>query len=190
VSVSNYYGIPSVAGGDLEVREAGHDLYLAFAKDFSEAKSTASFVATLRSPSGAKNVAATTGNVAYWTGGALTSADRRLVADCLQHNHVRASSYLDLHVKNNTQALVTLVLLGVPGQRSPLLETEQGVHWWVARNDKPGVARLRVISRRATRDFGSLSSYRHKTVGCLRVHYRKGQQHATALVSAATPCRS
>jgi len=85
-SVSNYLGSPNVAGGDLEVREAGHDLYLAFAKDSSAAKSNARFVATLRSPSGAKYVPATTGNVAYWTnGGALTSADRKLVAGCLQN---------------------------------------------------------------------------------------------------------
>lgn len=176
-SVSNYAGAPSVAGGDLDVREAGHDLYLAFAKDSSAARSTASFVTTLRSASGAKNVAATTGNVAYWRLGALTSADRHLVAGCLQNNRMRASSYVDLDVKNNTEAVVTVVLLGVPGHVSERLDYGGRVYWWGARNDKPGVALLRVISR-------------HKTVGCLGVHYRKGQQHARVLVSAATPCSS
>jgi hypothetical protein len=92
-SVSNYVGaggprLPIGSGGDLDVREAGHDLYpdlyLAFAKNSSAAKGIASSVATFGSGR-AKNVAATTGNVAYWRLGALTSADRKLVAGCLQN---------------------------------------------------------------------------------------------------------
>jgi hypothetical protein len=91
-------------------------------------------------------------------------------------HRVRDSSYLDLHVKNNTRPTVTLVNPRIPGDTQRLYNGE-AVYWSAWRNDKPGVALLRVVGG-------------HKTLGCLRVHYRKGQKHATVLVSAATPCGS
>lgn len=97
------------------------------------------------------------------------------LAGCGLHR-VPDSSYLDLHVKNNTRSTVTLVNPRLPGDDQRLYNGE-GVYWSAWRNDNPGVALLRVVSG-------------HKTLGCLKVHYRKGQEHATALVSAATPCSS
>ena len=104
----------------------------------------------------------------------LTLLAVAVLAGCGLH-HVRDSSYLDLHVKNNTRPTVTLVTPGVPGKQR--LYNGQGVYWSAWRNDKAGVALVRVVSG-------------GKTVGCLKIHYRKGQEHATALVSAATPCSS
>lgn len=109
---------------------------------------------------------------------ALTTATALAVtvalAGCGLHR-VRDSSFLDLHVKNNTRPTVTLVVPGVPGNQR--LYNGEGVYWSGWRNDKPGVTLVRVMSG-------------GKTLGCLKVHYRKGQEHATALVSAATPCNS
>ncbi len=97
------------------------------------------------------------------------------LAGCSLHHSVDTSSFLDLHVKNNTRPTVTLVIPGKPG--SQRLYNGEGVYWSAWRNDQPGVALVRVVSG-------------GKTLGCLKVHYRKGQEHATALVSAATPCSS
>lgn len=96
-----------------------------------------------------------------------------LLAGCGLH-HVANSSFLTLHVKNNTPPTVTLVDVGIPGSNQRLYNGE-GVYDSSWRNDHPGVALVRVISG-------------GKTLGCLKVHYRKGQQHATALVSQAKPC--
>jgi hypothetical protein len=111
--------------------------------------------------------------VALTTGTAL--AVIVALAGCGLH-HVANSSFLDLHVKNNTRPTVTLVFPGIHAS-SMRLYNGQGVYEYGWRNNKPGVAVVRVVS-------GA------KTLGCLKVHYRKGQQHATALVSAATPCSS
>jgi hypothetical protein len=89
---------------------------------------------------------------------------------------LRASSFFDLHVKNNTRPTVTLVNPRIPGDTQRFYNGE-GVYWSGWRNDKPGVALLRVM-------IGG------KTLGCLKVHYREGQEHAVVLVSAATPCSS
>jgi hypothetical protein len=106
---------------------------------------------------------------------ATTLALTMALAGCGLHRE-RDSSFLDLHVKNNTRPTVTLVNPRIPGDSQRLYNGE-GVYWSAWRNDKPGVALLRVVSGR-------------KTLGCLKVPYRKGQRHATALVSAATPCNS
>jgi len=68
------------------------------------------------------------------------------------------------------------VFPGIPGSSMRLYNGE-GVYEYGWRNTHPGVAVVRVLSR-------------GKTLGCLKVHYRKGQEHATALVSAAAPCSS
>jgi len=86
-----------------------------------------------------------------------------------------SSSFLDLHVRNDTRSTVTLVIPGIPG--SDVLAKGEGIYESAWRNDKRGVALVRVVSG-------------GKTLGCLKVHYRVGQKHATALVSAAAPCSS
>jgi hypothetical protein len=112
---------------------------------------------------------------------ALTAASALAVtlalAGCGLH-HVRNSSFLALHVRNNTRSTVTLVIPGIPG--SDVLAKGEGIFYeggrgW--RNDRPGVAVVRVVSG-------------GKTLGCLKVPYRKGQEHAFALVTAATGCSS
>jgi hypothetical protein len=117
--------------------------------------------------------------VRHFAGVALTTATALAVtmtlAGCSLHHSVDTSSLLDLHVKNNTRPTVTLEIPGKPGNQR--LSNGQGVYWSAWRNDKPGVAVVRVHSG-------------DKTLGCLKVRYRKGQEHATALVSAATPCSS
>src|SRR5437660_1412215 len=96
------------------------------------------------------------------------------LAGCGLHR-VPDSSFLDLHVKNNTRPTVILVIPGNPGNQR--LYNGEGVYWSAWRNDKPGVALVRVVSG-------------GKILGCLKVPYRKGQDHAPALVSAATLCGS
>jgi hypothetical protein len=89
---------------------------------------------------------------------------------------VPLSSFFKLHVRNDTRRTVTLVF---PGHGDPdRMSKGTGVDVYVPRRkDRPGVVLVRVISGR-------------KTLGCLKVPYRKGQQHATALVSAAARCSS
>ena len=75
---------PEATGGDLDVTRSGHDLWLGFGADPSEARSIAKDVQFF-APQGAGTIAATNGNVAYWTDASLlTSADRNLVAGCLR----------------------------------------------------------------------------------------------------------
>ena len=100
------------------------------------------------------------------------------LAGCSLHHSVDTSSLLTLRVKNNTPGRVTLVYPGTSASNDHLYNG-QGIYVSMSawRNDQPGVALVRVVSG-------------GKTLGCLKVHYRKGQEHATALVSAATPCSS
>lgn len=113
--------------------------------------------------------------VALTTGTAL--AVTVALAGCGLHHSVDTSSMLTLHV-NNTPGRVTLVYPGTSASNDHLYNG-QGIYVSTAawRNDQSGVATVRVLSG-------------GKTLGCLKVHYRKGQEHATALVSAATPCDS
>lgn len=83
------------------------------------------------------------------------------------------SDFVDLHVKNDTGRAVTIAGLGFRDRLGP--ESARDEAAW--RNSSSGVARIRVLSS-------------GRTLGCLAIRYRKGQQHATALVSAAAPCRS
>lgn len=85
------------------------------------------------------------------------------------------SSFLDIHVRNDTRRTVSLAIPGVPG--SDVLAKDQGIDEYAWRNSKPGVALVRVVRGR-------------KTIGCLTVHYHKGQEHAFVLVTAASPCSS
>lgn len=116
--------------------------------------------------------------VSHFATVALTTATALAVsmalAGCGLHR-VPDSSFLDLHVRNNTRPTVTLVIPGIPG--NDRLYNEEGIYESAWRNNQPGIALVRIVSGR-------------KTLGCLKVHYRKGQEHATALVSAATPCSS
>jgi hypothetical protein len=87
---------------------------------------------------------------------------------------VSLSSFFKLHVRNDTRRTVTLVLpVGSPER----LAREQGIDIYARRKSQSGVILVRVVSGR-------------KTVGCLKVHYRKGQDHRFVPVSAATPCSS
>jgi hypothetical protein len=79
-----------------------------------------------------------------------------------------------LHVRNDTRRTVTLVL---PAGSPEPLARGQGIDIYARRKSQSGVILVRVVSGR-------------KTVGCLKVHYRKGQEYRFVLVSAATPCRS
>jgi hypothetical protein len=90
-------------------------------------------------------------------------------------HRVRNSSFFDLRVGNNTRPTVTLVVPGEPGNQR--LYNGEWVYLSAWRNDQPGVAVVRVVSG-------------GKTIGCLKVRYRKGQEHATVRVSAASPCGS
>ena len=81
------------------------------------------------------------------------------------------SNFLDLHVKNDTGRAVTISALGFRDTLDAGKARDEAA--WL--NATAGVARVRVSSR-------------DETVGCLRIRYRKDQQHATALVSTATPC--
>jgi hypothetical protein len=83
------------------------------------------------------------------------------------------SNFLDLHVKNDTGRAVTIAGLGFRDALDAGGARDQAA--WL--NDTGGVARVRVLSG-------------GRTLGCLTIRYRKGQQHATALVSGALPCRS
>ncbi len=111
--------------------------------------------------------------VALTTATALATATVALVGCGRQ---VTLSNALKLHVRNDTRRTVTLVL---PRPSSPeRMAKGTGIDIYVPRKDQTGsVVLLRVVSGR-------------KTLGCLKVHYRKGQEHAFALVSGATPCSS
>jgi hypothetical protein len=87
-----------------------------------------------------------------------------LLAGCGLHR-VPDSSFLDLHVKNNTRPTVTLLIPGKRGNQR--LYNGEGVYWSAWRNDKPGIALVRVVSG-------------GKTLGCLKVH--------TAKASDTRPC--
>lgn len=100
------------------------------------------------------------------------------LAGCNLHHSVDTSSLLTLHVKNNTPGTVTLEYPGTPASNDHLYNG-QGIYVSMSAwgNDQPGVALVRLVSG-------------GKSLGCLRVHYSKGQEHATALVSPATSCGS
>ena len=83
------------------------------------------------------------------------------------------SNFLDLHVKNNTGRAVTIAGLGFRDKLDTGRARDEAA--WL--NDTTGVARVRVLNDR-------------RALGCLTIRYRKGQQHATVLVSRAVPCRS
>ena len=91
-------------------------------------------------------------------------------------------SFLDLHVKNDTAKTVTIadcwgsrckrdVGSGFSDTLSPHGQRDEAA--WL--NATAGVARVRVSSA-------------GRTLGCVIVRYRKGQEHATALVSEAASC--
>jgi hypothetical protein len=89
-----------------------------------------------------------------------------------------------MHVKNNTGRVVTIADCGGSecttgvgtGFRDTLVAggARDEADWL---NAQPGIAHVRVSSE-------------DRTIGCLKIRYRKGQQHATALVSSAMPCNS
>jgi hypothetical protein len=90
-------------------------------------------------------------------------------------------SFFDLRVENDTGDTVTISdCWGSKCQHSgggfndtlrPGAEREEAA--WL--NATPGVAAVRISRREAT-------------VGCLRLHYRKGQEHGQARVSEAAQC--
>lgn len=91
-------------------------------------------------------------------------------------------TFLDLHVKNDTAKTVTIadcwgsrctrdVGSGFNDRLRPHGQRDEAA--WL--NATAGVARVRVSSA-------------GKTLGCFIVRYRKGQEHATALVSEAASC--
>lgn len=93
-------------------------------------------------------------------------------------------NFLDLQVKNDTAKTVTIadcwgsrctrdVGSGFSDTLSPHGERDEAA--WL--NATAGIARVRVSSA-------------GKTLGCFIVPYRKGQEHATALVSQATSCKT
>ena len=82
------------------------------------------------------------------------------------------SNFLDLQVKNDTNKTVTIASLGFRDTLDARSARDEAA--WL--NARPGVAHVRVSSG-------------GRTIGCLTIRYRKGQQHATALVSTAVPCR-
>lgn len=88
----------------------------------------------------------------------------------------QSSHYFTLHVKNDTERTVTVLVPGPPGKT--ILAKHQGVDLEAWHSDQPGIAIARVES-------GS------KTLGSFTVHYPKGPApHAAVRVSAASPCRS
>lgn len=84
-------------------------------------------------------------------------------------------SLLQLHVRNDGRRTVTLLIPGGSGQNR--LGKGAGIFWSRWPNGHAGVAVLRVVGE-------------GKTLGCLKVPYRKGQKQAFVLVTAATPCGS
>jgi len=97
------------------------------------------------------------------------------VAGCGLYHSVPTASFFELHVINDTHHRVTLVIPG-PNVHDHLAKGE-GIFESAWRNDRPGVALVRVVGARTT-------------LGCLKVHYRKGEKQAAARVSAATACTS
>jgi hypothetical protein len=83
------------------------------------------------------------------------------------------SNFLDLRVENNTSRPVTISSLGFRDPLRPGASRDEAA--WL--NATAGIARVRV-------------SRGGKTIGCLTVRDRKGQQHATALVTTAVPCNA
>lgn len=104
---------------------------------------------------------------------AVTTALLTLLLAGCSLDFAALSNFLDLHVVNNTRRTVTFIVpyQDVHDRVAPGHARDEAA--W--RNAQAGVALVRVASGGTT-------------LGCLRVRYRKGQQHATVLVSDAKRC--
>jgi hypothetical protein len=81
------------------------------------------------------------------------------------------SNWLDVRVVNDTPGTVTVVAPGYGARDSLAAGQARDDALWL--NDHASIALIRVISG------GSV-------LGCVTIHYRRGQLHATALISQAT----